>query len=48
MVKTGLNHQLRLDDAAQRLAVEMKLAAERIQELEQRNRASNRSSARGK
>jgi hypothetical protein len=30
MVKTVLNHQLRLDDAVQRLAVEMKLAAERL------------------
>lgn len=42
MVKTVLNHQLRLDDAVQRLAIEMKLAAERLQELEQRDRAQNR------
>lgn len=42
MVKTVLNHQLRLDEAVQRLAVEMKLAVERLQELEQRDRASNR------
>jgi hypothetical protein len=42
MVKTVLNHQLRLDAAVQRLAVEMKLATERLQELEQRDRAQNR------
>jgi hypothetical protein len=42
MVKTVLNHQLRLDDAVQRLTTEMKLAAERLQELEQRDRVRNR------
>jgi hypothetical protein len=42
MVKTVLNHQLRLDEAVQRLTIEMKLAAERLQELEQRDRAQNR------
>lgn len=42
MVKTVLNHQLRLDDAVMRLATEMKLAAERLQELEQRDKAHNR------
>jgi hypothetical protein len=42
MVKTVLNHQLRLNDAVQRVAIEMKLAAERLQELEQRDRAQNR------
>ena len=42
MVKTVLNHQLRLDEAVRRLAVEMRLAAERLQELEQKDRGHGR------
>ena len=42
IVKTVLNHQIRLDDAVQRLTTKMKLAAKRLQELEQRDQAQNR------
>jgi hypothetical protein len=38
MIKTVLNHQLRLDEAVRRLALEMKLATERLQEYEQNDR----------
>jgi hypothetical protein len=42
MVKTVLNHQLRLDEARERLKREMDLAVERLQETEQTDRARNR------
>jgi hypothetical protein len=42
MVKTILNHQLRLDEAVQRLASEMDLAVDRLQEAEQMDKAHNR------
>jgi hypothetical protein len=42
MVKTVLNHQLRLDEAVLRLNGEMTLAVERLQEAEQHDQARNR------
>ncbi|MGH7240163.1 MAG: transposase, partial [Candidatus Saccharimonadales bacterium] len=42
MVKTVLNHQIRLDEAVQRLDNEMTLALERLQEAEQHDKARNR------
>jgi hypothetical protein len=42
MVKTVLNHQLRLDEAVQRLSGEMTLAVERLQEAEHHDQARNR------
>lgn len=42
MVKTVLDHQVRLDDAVPRLAKETTLVAERLQEHEQRDKLSNR------
>jgi hypothetical protein len=42
MLKTVLNHQLRLDEGVRRLTVEMKLATERLQEAEQKDKAHNR------
>jgi hypothetical protein len=42
MVKTVLNHQLRLNEAIARLKREMELAVERLQEAEQTDRARNR------
>jgi hypothetical protein len=42
MLKTVLNHQLRLDEGVRKLTIEMKLAAERLQEAEQKDKAHNR------
>jgi hypothetical protein len=42
MVKSVLNHQLRLDEGVRKLAEEMKLAAERLQEYEQADQADPR------
>lgn len=42
MVKTVLNHQIRLDEAVRRLDEEMTAALERLQEAEQNDKARNR------
>jgi hypothetical protein len=42
MVKTVLNHHIRLDEAVRRLDDEMTLALERLQTFEQEDKARNR------